>query len=78
MQSIKKEDSNPSNASRTSLTLGTKPDYHPQQTEFIFDGLTIDSRFDSGNMANAARETDNHVISYFKILFENVNSTIYG
>ena len=37
------------------------PDVHPQQRLFEFEELTIDSCFDSGNMANAIRYDENQV-----------------
>lgn len=42
-------------------TIGCLPDVHPQQKRFEFEELTIDSCFDSGNMANAIRFDENNV-----------------
>ena len=40
---------------------GCKPNVHPQQQELDFDELTLDSRFDSGNMASAVKFRDTQV-----------------
>lgn len=67
MQTARKEDKcqeNPLNNTKTSLPVGCVPELHPQQQEFIFDELTLDSLFDSGNMAHATKQGDSHVI-YF-------------
>ena len=48
------------------LPFGCVIDSQPQQREFMFDELTLDSCFDSGNMAYAEKENDNHVRMKFK------------
>jgi len=49
---------NPSKSAKPPSPSGCKINIHPQQQEFQFNELTLDSCFDSGNMANAVRVTE--------------------
>jgi hypothetical protein len=35
--------------------------FHPQQNEFIFDSLTFNSKFDSGNLERVEKIDDDNV-----------------
>ncbi len=67
MQSAQKDERSKESSSNTNtyLPAGCIPELNPQQQEFVFDELTLDSKFDSGNLSHATRQTDNHVLSYF-------------
>ena len=70
MQSARKEDKfqeNPPNDIKKSLPVGCVPELHPQQQEFVFDELTLDSRFDSGNLGHATKQADSHVLLFYWI-----------
>ncbi len=56
-------------------TNGCIPDEHPQQKRFEFEELTLDSCFDSGNMANAMRYDENNVS---KTTLKLIYSIIFG
>jgi len=64
MQTARKEDKckdYSQNNIKTSLPIDCIPEIHPQQQEFIFDELTLDSCFDSGNLTYATKQADSHV-----------------
>jgi len=52
---------NPSKSAKPPSPSGCKINVHPQQQEFHFSELTLDSCFDSGNMANASRISETQV-----------------
>ena len=64
MQSAKQENGLNESSSNTNtyLPAGCVPELNPQQQEFIFDEMTLDSKFDSGNLSYASKQTDNHVL----------------
>ena len=79
MQNTKKDQlkSNPETNAKKPLPFGCVVDSQPQQQEFVFDEVTLDSCFDSGNMAYAEKESDNHVRMNFKLVPEH-HSIIFG
>lgn len=69
MRKVEKEillNSNSKNTKKMGPLTGCVPDVHPQQKQYEFDELTIDSCFDSGNMAFATKFDNNHVRAYQK------------
>lgn len=52
---------NQNKAQKPSSATGCNPHVHPQQQEFHFDDITLDSCFDSGNMIKAEKAGENHV-----------------
>lgn len=54
--------------SKPGSTGGCLPNVYPSQQQFVFEELTLDSRFDSGNMLNAARFSETHVPIPFNLL----------
>ena len=67
MKATDKADSNKENGIKfikPPSPSGCKIGVNPQQTEFEFDELTLDSCFDSGNMSSAVKASDSHV--FFK------------
>lgn len=64
MRSTEKPELTRENTSKSSKPVsasGCKPTVHPQQKTFDFDDLTLDSCFDSANMASALKASESHV-----------------
>ena len=48
---------------KTNLPKGCLPNFHPQRQRFDFDEISIDTLFDSANLATAVKFKDFHVIN---------------
>jgi hypothetical protein len=57
----------PTKNQKSGSTGGCLPNVYPSQQQFVFEELTLDSRFDSGNMHNAARVSESHVTFFINI-----------
>lgn len=50
---------------KNNLPKGCLPNFHPQRQRFDFDEISIDTLFDSANLATAVKFKDFHVIKRF-------------